>query len=405
MKEQHTERGLVLYRAHQYPAAEKEFRAALAENPNDDYAHRLLAFCLKEQKRLGEAVEEARQAVALNPESADNYYGLAVILNDQKQWKEAQAAIDEAKALAPQVALFHAEDARLALQQGRWQEALAKADRALSLNPLDEFPMRLKAWALLKTGKYKEAEESCRQALALNPESASVFAVRGHINLARSKVALAIADFREALRIDPTQNWAREGLFESLRRRNPLYGVVLHLQWMGGTVTSSAMVLVAVVIGGIMRLVGPHLLLVMMRCDRVACAALAPDEIAEANLLLAWLIGSYILGCVSFVFFLAHPVFFPFTCLLFAMPLAFTRIFELKDQPHQSSIAKKYCIGLAALGMAAVVCTSVGPNTLKHPELPWNIADVGSILSCLFLLLAFLTRFFCRPAADQSGKP
>ena len=416
----HLDRGLLLYNSRRYEAAEKEFRAALAEDPDFDYAHRMLCLCLLYQRKLEMAAEEGRIAISCEPNEPFNYYSLALVLAEQRLWRQAEDAIDIAKQMEPETAVFHAEDARIAYCQSRFEEALTKIDMAVSLDPTDDAHMRLKAWILIELGKLDEADAAADDALALNPESAYGFAAKGQIMLKRKRVGPAIVNFRHALAIDPTLSWAREGLMEALRRRNPVYGVVLTLQWMGepwsgggisylafnpGLLIGGATIsIIAHVVGTIMKIVGPHLLLVMMMFDPVAREALAPDELREAKLLAIWIGVSYVLGWTLIFKFALHPLFLPASALLFAMPIAFTRVFELANHPREAQFAKRYCAATAAVGVVSVVLALVGPDTSQIRNLPWNITDLSGALACIFLILAFLTRYFCREIVIPNTK-
>ena len=61
-------RGLLLFQQSRYELAETELRQALAAEPDDAYAHAVLALCLIERKQPNEATDEARQAIHLAPD-------------------------------------------------------------------------------------------------------------------------------------------------------------------------------------------------------------------------------------------------------------------------------------------------------------------------------------------------
>jgi hypothetical protein len=76
-------------------------------------------------------------------------------------------------------------------------------------------------------GRNDAAAEAAREALRIAPESATAHAARGLQLLHAGDREGAQAEYREALRLDPQSNWARLGLIEALKARNPVYRRVL----------------------------------------------------------------------------------------------------------------------------------------------------------------------------------
>src|SRR4029077_11267359 len=87
----HLQRGRLLFQQSRYDLAEAELRQALAEDPNDAYAHALLAMCLAEREEFPDATAEARQAIHLEPDSPFTHYVLAQVLHDRHHNAEALA--------------------------------------------------------------------------------------------------------------------------------------------------------------------------------------------------------------------------------------------------------------------------------------------------------------------------
>ena len=62
----HIERALLLFQQSRTELAENELRQALGSDPDDSFAHALLALCLAKRKQFKEATTEAEQAVRLS---------------------------------------------------------------------------------------------------------------------------------------------------------------------------------------------------------------------------------------------------------------------------------------------------------------------------------------------------
>jgi eukaryotic-like serine/threonine-protein kinase len=106
-----------------WPAAEREYRTAIALDPNLATAHQWLNELLTDQRRLAEARVELGKALALDPASpvmrldAGQYYRRAGHLDS------AAAALHRATALSPRFAQAYMEGAMVAVAAGDYAEA------------------------------------------------------------------------------------------------------------------------------------------------------------------------------------------------------------------------------------------------------------------------------------------
>lgn len=230
----HFERAVLLYQQHRFDLAERELRLALADDPNDAFLHAYLALCLAEADKGDAALIEAREAVGLAPDFAFAHYALAAVLFQVDQYAAADRAVTEAIGLDPSNAPSFALRAQIRLQQSRWKEALEAAEQGLALDPEDVTCANLRGMALTQLGRKEEAQAALRGTLALDPENAFSHANQGWTLLHRGDPYGAQVHFREALRIDPNLDYARQGIVEALKARNPIYRAMLRFfLWMG----------------------------------------------------------------------------------------------------------------------------------------------------------------------------
>jgi len=104
-------------------------------------------------------------------------------------------------------------------------------DRAL--DPEHAGCLNLRAMAEVKLGRKAQAAATIEAALARDPENAGTHANRGWTYLEESDPGRALEHFREALRLDPENEWAREGMVEALKARHGVYRLVLRcFLWM-----------------------------------------------------------------------------------------------------------------------------------------------------------------------------
>ena len=118
-----TERGSILYQTGRHDAAEKEFRAALGEDPSNALAHAMIGLCLSKRAQYDEATEEAREAIRLRPDWHFGYSALAHILLDRERLTPAAEAISKAIEIDPFNPNYHGVLAMIRLQQRLWPAA------------------------------------------------------------------------------------------------------------------------------------------------------------------------------------------------------------------------------------------------------------------------------------------
>jgi len=227
------QRAQLLFQQNRYEMAEAELRQALANEPDDAYAHALLALCLSERKEFKDATTEAEQAVHLAPDFPFAHYALAQVLRDRNRLDEALAAIQEAVRLDPEDADYCALLAQVHIDRRNWPLALEAAERGLQHDSEHVACTNLRAIALVKLGRRAEAGATIDAALARNPDNAVTHANQGWTYLEQNNPQKALEHFREALRLDPTNEWARHGIVEALKARNIIYALMLrYFLWM-----------------------------------------------------------------------------------------------------------------------------------------------------------------------------
>jgi tetratricopeptide (TPR) repeat protein len=225
--DKHYERAWVLLGQRRYDLAADELRLALANDPNDATLHALLGLCLVEAEQWGPATEEARQAVHLGPDLSLGHYVLARALSGRNRLGEAEAAAREALRLDPEDADHYGLLASIQYDQRRWQDALKTAEEGLEKDAEHVGCTNLRAMALVKLGRAGDAQATLSDVLALDPENALSHASQGWALLHQGQTRPALEHFREALRLEPGLDFARAGIVEAMKARNPIYGVML----------------------------------------------------------------------------------------------------------------------------------------------------------------------------------
>jgi tetratricopeptide (TPR) repeat protein len=229
----HLHRALVLMQQSRYELAEKELRLALAEEPESPQAHAFLALCLNEREEFAEATDEAQRGIRAAPDWPTAHSILAQVFVSRRRFDEAEMCAQEALRLDPEDPHFHELLARIYMLKRDWARALESAERGLALDAEHVECGNLRAMALTKLGRTQEAARTVEAALAREPENALSHANLGWNYLHQANPKKALEHFREALRIEPTNEWARQGMVEALKARNLIYGLMLrYFLWM-----------------------------------------------------------------------------------------------------------------------------------------------------------------------------
>lgn len=233
MSEPYSIRGLTLLRLGRHAEAASEFQKALGEEPNDADTHAFLATCLLNLEKYDDATKAAERAVGLEPDSDFAHFTLARAWYGRNHHDRASASIDEAIRLRPDDASNYGLKASILFAERQWQAALDAAETGLQFDAEHSDCNNMRAMALVKLGRRAEATENMDAVLARNPEDSFSHANMGWAKLESRDVRAAMEHFREALRLDPNNEYARQGIVEALKARNPLYRVMLTLGlWM-----------------------------------------------------------------------------------------------------------------------------------------------------------------------------
>lgn len=214
--------------------AEREARQALAQDPHNASAHAFLALCCIQLNRGEDALQEARAAVGLAPTDPTSHRIHGFVLHRLDRQGEALAAVDQALRLDPNDADAHVLRSAVKLASRDWKAALESSESALALDPEHVEAANFRAMALTQLGRKVEAAQTVDYALHREPDNALSHANQGWNSLHQNNPRKAKEHFREALRLDPSLEFAREGMLEALKARNPIYRLMLaYYLWIG----------------------------------------------------------------------------------------------------------------------------------------------------------------------------
>ena len=221
------QRAMMLIEQGRFDLALPELKRYVSESPEDGYALTMLSLCYSNLDQDVEALRVAENAVGLQPESDLAHYAMAKAHLSLSNLKAAQKAISEAILLDPEDSSYHALQAVIYVSKSEWQKALGAAQEGLAIDPEDEECNNLKAMALRKSGKENAEEETLSETLRRNPEDAFTHANLGWSFLEKGERDKALNHFHEALRLEPTLEWARDGVMMAMKSKNIFYSLIL----------------------------------------------------------------------------------------------------------------------------------------------------------------------------------
>ena len=228
MSDEHFQRALVLFEQSRLDLAEPEVRLALADDPDNAFAHALLSICMLEREDWNGATDEARTAVRLAPESPFAHATLARVLASRQYLDEALESVEESLRLDPTDADTYALLALIQTERRDWSSALHAAEQGLEHDAEHVGCNNARAMALTKQGRTSEAGNTLAAALGRDPENPMSHANLGWTSLHAGDNKKAARTFPRGSSTRPhDEDWARAGLVEALKARNPIYGLML----------------------------------------------------------------------------------------------------------------------------------------------------------------------------------
>lgn len=310
------ERAEHYFKQSRYAEAEKEFRAAMGEDPDDSLTRAMLSLCLasqKERHKEKEALSEAKAAIHLAPDFGFTHYALGVAYTRLHKNRKALQAFEEAVRLDPESPDYLAALSEVCFLENRYPEALEYAEQGLQQDAEHIVCNNLRASTLLKLGRRTEADANLQSILSREPENTDTHANLGYAALETGDYKRSFEHFREALRLDPQNDHAREGIITAMKARNPLYRPLLrYFLWMdrfskGGSILIiiglvvfvyfieeianyipiikpfTNFIVIAYVLFAILTWMGESLFNLVLRLDKFGRYCLTPNQIWSSN--------------------------------------------------------------------------------------------------------------------------
>jgi tetratricopeptide (TPR) repeat protein len=243
----HEKRAHQLIELGRFDQAIEHLQLSLGEDPDNADIYAMLGICFSQTGRATDAIAACEKAIGLEPDADFVHHAYGAVLNDQDRFKQAEVAAREAVSLDPDDVDNHRLLAVVLLNRHHFKDALTSAEHGLAIDAEDVECLNCRAIALTKLGRRDEAGEAIQTALERDPENADTHANLGWTMLHAGRHREAQDHFRQALQLQPTHDWARQGILESLKARNLIYRWLLaYFLWMSGF---SPKIVTALIIG------------------------------------------------------------------------------------------------------------------------------------------------------------
>jgi tetratricopeptide (TPR) repeat protein len=211
-QQQALDRAIDLHSNGDLVAAEKLYRAVLAERPDQADALHYLGVIALQSGRFGDAVELIEQAVASRPEYIDAILNLAYGLNAIGQHEAAAEQFKTVLRLQPELTDTRRNLADTLLRIGHIDDAIENYKQVLIARP-DALDIRRNiAKALRGTGRSEDALEQYTTLLDRDSGNAEIHNELGNLYQDLNRKEEALAAYRKAVKIDATCARAWHGM-------------------------------------------------------------------------------------------------------------------------------------------------------------------------------------------------
>ncbi len=217
------DRGALLFEQGRYEDAIKAFQEILVQNPEDSYALMYIGWSYLIKENYSKALEYCKMAYEINPDDeliAGNY---AQSLFRKNERNKALSVLDNALQRFPYSYFLFYLKAQVHYFKEEYVPAEDAIKMALEIEPESTDLLNLYHQILIKLKKQNKAEAVMDFVLKEAPQDSYSHANFGWKYIQEQDNKKARECFMEALRLNPDNEYAKEGLKEAIRIENPFY--------------------------------------------------------------------------------------------------------------------------------------------------------------------------------------
>ncbi|MBR6041551.1 MAG: tetratricopeptide repeat protein [Paludibacteraceae bacterium] len=378
-----------------YDEAVKLVRESLEKEPNDGELFTLWAKCELLKSNYADVEKLCKKALSIDAENFNAKFLLACGYNDNEKYDQSLKVLKELLNEDPEEPGVYYLLAASLYGKSDYVGALKAVDKALTYAPNDSDYLVLKSRIYRMKGDKAQAEFYANKAVNSAPDESDVLVEKGWVAIERGQVAESKELFAQGLAINPTNDYAKEGLKYALKSENWFFKIVfrfsLFLRGLSGNkrvffiLGIGALFLVLrrvadklLMLGAVVAVAYLLLVVAVSTIDPLSNLALAAnpygrnllrkEELLEAYVALAiWVVFFLVLGVNLCVGFSVMPA---FAVLLLTFPVK--RTFERWGKPS----FRKFLV-FTALMVAAAIYFCVGT---------WLSVEIDIVVAGLFFV-------------------
>jgi tetratricopeptide (TPR) repeat protein len=376
----HLNKAQLYLNTRRYAAAVKEVEAALAYEPENIQALKYLSLSRYHADDYRGGLQAAQLLLGKAPDDPMSHYLISINYWQLNQINEAEHYIREALAIDATEPDYYGVLSGILLQKKEFEKALSIAEQGLVFEPENLQCLNHRMACLTKLGRKAETIHAVANTLAANPDSPYAHTNVGWSKLETGDYQGAKHHFAEALRLDPSFEYARDGMLEALRAQNPFYRYFLYyIFWMAKkTEKNQVLVIIGLYVGtqfigryaeaypilnplfyllvafAFMTWITEPFFNLLLRFDPIARHALNEDERNASTAVAVGLVGGF--GALAIHFFGGLGMdYFIFVALYFGiMMIPATRYFMTK-RPAVRRKTGYYALGMGIVGALALL--------------------------------------------------
>lgn len=225
------ERAQSLIHLKKYEQAIAELHKILVTEPENVNAIVLLTGVYVQLNDEQKTDEYTQKLLAAAPDSGIAYYYRAIYFSRIEKDSEAETMIRQAIEIEPWDADYFGFLSALYIDRKKWETALEYANEGLNADPENTTCLNYRTVCLTKLNRLDELHSNIQETLSQNPEDTFSHANIGWSKLETGNIKEAQNHFWEALKINPDNAFAKEGMKEVVRSKNPLYRFFMNYQF------------------------------------------------------------------------------------------------------------------------------------------------------------------------------
>lgn len=219
------ERIELLIEMQHYDVAINQIKASLEKNPNDDYLYSLWAWIEIQNKRYLNGEKLCKKALQLNAESYEAKYYLTCDYIDSEKYDQALGLLKDLLKDVPEEPSLYYLLATTYFGKDIYDKALKAINKALYYDSNKSEYLVTKSRIYRFMNQPGRADFYANMALEKSPDAADAVVEKGWRAIDDNKPAEAKEFFVQAMSIDPTNEYAKEGMKYALKAENWFYNL------------------------------------------------------------------------------------------------------------------------------------------------------------------------------------